>query len=127
MVRAAPARPGRCRREGWTRAGSATALGDKSARFLGTLVTMNASTGFVSLDELAAQLGVDRGEVDGWNRNLGRSINAVTRDHGQLRPEQTDGTAQLFDFEQRDDVWVYEVPAEFRQALIDGLEGDESE
>ena len=28
-------------------------LGDKSARFLGTLVTMNASKGFVSLDELA--------------------------------------------------------------------------
>ena len=102
-------------------------LGDKSARFLGTLVTMNASKGFVSLDELATELGVDRSEVDGWNRNLGRSINAVSRDYGQLRPEQTDGTAQLFDFEQRDDVWVYEVPAEFRQALLDGLEGDSSE
>jgi hypothetical protein len=82
---------------------------------------MNADDRYVSLGELATQLNVERAEVDGWNRNLGRSINAVTRDHGHLRPETDDGTAQLFDWNPSDDGWVYLVPAEFRQALNDAL------
>ena len=98
-------------------------VSDKSARLLSTLVTMNADDRYVSLGALATQLNVERAEVDGWNRNLGRSINAVTRDHGHLRPETDDGTAQLFDWKQSDDGWVYLVPAEFRQALKDALDG----
>jgi hypothetical protein len=98
-------------------------LSDKSARFLSTLVTMTADDGYVSLGELATQLDVARADVDGWNRNLGRSINAVTREHGHLRPETDDGTAQVFDWKPSDDGWVYRVPAEFRQVLKDALDG----
>src|SRR3954447_11040076 len=72
-------------------------LTDKSAKYLRALIDVNATTGHVSLADLAVHLGVDKKDVDGWNRNLGRSIKAVVRDHGFLRPQQEDGTAQLFD------------------------------
>jgi len=99
-------------------------LPDKSARYLRTLLARNEASERVSLGELAATLGVEKKEVDGWNRNLGRSIKAVVRDHGFLRPEQEDGTAQLFDLEwdQAGNLWRYEVPARFRGALIRALD-----
>src|SRR5688572_8226483 len=74
-------------------------LQDKSATFLRELIRLNEAKGAVSLAELARELGVDKKDVDGWNRNLGRSIKAVVREFGFLRSDAEDGTAQLFDFE----------------------------
>src|SRR5829696_1866124 len=99
-------------------------LPDKSAKYLRTLLDLNELREHVSLGELAAELGVEKKEVDGWNRNLGRSIKAVVRDHGFLRPEQEDGTAQVFDLEwdQPNNQWQYEVAARFRPVLIRALD-----
>src|SRR4051812_38540984 len=74
-------------------------LADKSANYLRALIDVNASQGSISLVDLASHLGVEKKEVDGWNRNLGRSIKAVVRDYGFLRREEGGGTAPLFDFE----------------------------
>ena len=73
--------------------------------------------------ELANELGVDRKDVDGWNRNLGRSIKAVVRELGFLRSDKEDGTAQLFDFEwdEANNQWLYVVPARFRGSLVKAL------
>jgi hypothetical protein len=99
-------------------------LPDKSAKYLRTLLDLNEAREHVSLSELASTLGVEKKEVDGWNRNLGRSIKAVVRDHGFLRPEQEDGTAQVFDLEwdQANSLWRYEVPARFRPPLVQALD-----
>jgi hypothetical protein len=99
-------------------------LTDKSAKNLRKLLELNGTGAYVSLNELAAEVGVERKEADGWNRNLGRSIKAVVRDHGFLRPEQEDGTAQLFDFQwdQPNNQWRYAVPEKFRPALLEALD-----
>lgn len=99
-------------------------LTDKSANYLRTLIGLNEAKDFVALAELASDLGVEKKEVDGWNRNLGRSIKAVVRDHGFLRPEQEDGTAQVFDlqWDQANNQWLYAVPAKFRPVLIETLD-----
>ena len=99
-------------------------LGDKSAKFLRELIRLNEAKGAVSLAELANELGVDRKDVDGWNRNLGRSIKAVVRELGFLRADMEDGTAQLFDFEwdEANNQWLYVVPARFRGSLVKALE-----
>lgn len=99
-------------------------LTDKSAKFLHTLIDLNEAREFVSLAELAVELQVDKKEADGWNRNLGRSIKAVVRDNGFLRPEHEDGTAQLFDYQwdQPNNLWRYAVPVKFRPVLVAALD-----
>jgi hypothetical protein len=94
-------------------------LQDKSARFLRELIRLNEEKGAVSLAALAEELGVDKKEVDGWNRNLGRSIKAIVREYGFLRADSEDGTAQLFDFDwdEANNQWLYTVPARFREPL----------
>jgi hypothetical protein len=102
----------------------AQALGDKSANHLRALIQLNATQGAVALVELAADLGVDKNDVDGWNRNLGRTIKRIVRDYGFLRPENEDGTAQLFDFEwdKAGNAWRYVVPEKFRPTLVEALD-----
>jgi hypothetical protein len=99
-------------------------LTDKSAKYLRGLIEMNISRGHVSFVDLAAHLNVDKKEVDGWNRNLGRSVKAVVREHGFLRPDEEDGTAQIFDLEWNNpqNMWLYAVPEKFRPALVDALD-----
>jgi hypothetical protein len=99
-------------------------LTDKSAKYLAKLLELNEARGFVSLADLAAELGVAKREADGWNRNLGRSIKAVVRDSGFLRPDQEDGTTQVFDFEWDgpNNQWLYAVPEAFRPALVGALD-----
>ena len=99
-------------------------LTDKSAMYLRALLDVNGSKGHVSLADLANHLDVDKKEVDGWNRNLGRSIKAVVRDSGFLRPDEEDGTAQLFEVEwdKANDVWIYAVPERYRATLIKALD-----
>jgi hypothetical protein len=97
----------------------ADAVGDKSARYLRALLELNSAEGAVTLGRLGAQLGVDKNDVDGWNRNLGRTIKRIVREEGFLRPDQEDGTAQLFDFEWDKDgnAWKYAIPDKFRSML----------
>jgi hypothetical protein len=100
-------------------------LSDKSAHYLRKLLELNEARGAVSLADLASEIGADKKEVDGWNRNLGRSIKKViTREYGFLRPDQEDGTAQVFDFEwdEPNNQWLYIVPTKFRATLILGLD-----
>ncbi len=99
-------------------------LPDKSARYLRALIDVNESRGHISLADFAVELNADKKDVDGWNRNLGRSIKAVVRDYGFLRPEHEDGTAQLFDIEWKnaDNVWLYAVPERFRPTLVKALD-----
>jgi hypothetical protein len=99
-------------------------LTDKSAKYLRTLIELNEDQEHVSLQQLADQLGVERKEADGWNRNLGRSIKAVVRDHGFLRPDEEDGTAQLFEIQWRkeEEIWTYAVPRRFRETLLTALQ-----
>jgi hypothetical protein len=103
-------------------------LQDKSARFLRELIRLNEAKGAVSLAELADELGDDvaKKDVDGWNRNLGRSIKAVVREFGFLRSDAEDGTAQLFDFEwdESNHQWLYVVPTRFRGPLTRALEAE---
>jgi hypothetical protein len=109
--------------EEWLKA-LADRLTDKSATYLRALIEFNEDAEHVSLQQLADRLGVDRKEVDGWNRNLGRSIKAVVRDHGFLRPDEEDGTAQLFEIPWRkeEEIWTYAVPRRFREALLVALQ-----
>lgn len=99
-------------------------VADKSAKYLRALIELNAKNDRVSLADLATHLGVEKREVDGWNRNLGRSVKAVVRDHGFLRPEHEDGTAQVFDFHWDNDanLWRYTVPEKFRSILTKALD-----
>lgn len=94
-------------------------LTDESAEKLGALIAANEKAGPIALADLGNQLGVDKKKIDGWNRNFGRSIKAVVREHGFLRKEHEDGTAQLFDFEWDDagNRWLYVVPEKFREPL----------
>jgi hypothetical protein len=104
----------------------AARLPDKSATYLRALIELNEEQEHVSLEQLAQQLGVEKKEADGWNRNLGRSIKAVVRDHNFLRPDEEDGTAQLFELQWRKDeeVWAYAVPKRFRRALLTALDAE---
>lgn len=99
-------------------------LTDESADKLRALIDANNASGAVALGDLATRLGVDKKKIDGWNRNLGRSIKAVVRDYGFLRKENEDGTAQVFDFEwdQPGNRWLYTVPERFRAPLIAHLD-----
>jgi len=99
-------------------------LPDKSAGYLRALIDLNETRGHVSLAGLAIHLGAEKKDVDGWNRNLGRSIKAVVRDYGFIRPEYEDGTAQLFDHEWKNDanLWLYAVPEKFRPILRQALD-----
>ena len=101
----------------------AARLTDKSAEFLSALIRVNEEREFVSFDDLAADAGVERKAIDGWNRNLGRSVKAVVRELGFLRTEQDDGTQQLFDYEWDDpnNVWKYRVPTKYRATLKQAL------
>jgi len=101
----------------------AARLTDKSAEFLGALIEVNEAREFVSFDDLASEAGVERKTIDGWNRNLGRSVKAVVRELGFLRTEQDDGTQQLFDYEWDDpnNAWKYAVPSKYRATLKQAL------
>lgn len=100
---------------------------DKSAQYLRALIQLNNHTGaHVTLAALADHLGIEKGAVESWNRNMGRSVKAQVRDYGYLRDDQEDGTAQLFDIEWNDAKaqWVYAVPEAFRPPLIAALGPD---
>lgn len=101
----------------------AARLSDKSERCLRKLIEVNEDSGATSLASLADALGIEKKEVEGWNRNLGRVIKPVVREHGFLRPEQEDGTAQVFDFEWDENAnqWRYLVPSKFRKVLLEEL------
>lgn len=100
-----------------------TALADRvsenGARFLTEMIRLNEERDFVSLATFADEVGEDRKVVDGWNRNLGRSVKAVVREHGFLRTDADDGTQQLFDYkwDQPNNQWLYVIPAKYRATL----------
>jgi hypothetical protein len=98
-------------------------LGDESAANLRAMIEINADSGAIALADLAVRLDVDKRKIDGWNRNLGRSVKAHVRDYGFLRKDHEDGTAQLFDYDwdQPNNRWLYSVPKEFRDALLSAL------
>lgn len=100
-------------------------LPDKSAKYLSALIEVNETDGHVTFADLATHLGEEKKEIEGWNRNLGRSIKAVVRELGFLRSDRDDGTAQLFDIEWREEanMWAYAVPTKFRATLVTALEG----
>ena len=78
--------------------------------------------GPVTLEELAAHLELKLSEVQSWNRNLGRTVKAVVREHGKLRPEESEGTAQVFVFSKNEaGAWLYAVAPEIRETLKTAL------
>jgi hypothetical protein len=95
----------------------------RAPSFLAALINANEAQEFVSFDDLAAEARVERKAIDGWNRNLGRSVKAVVRELGFLCTEQDDGTQQLFDYELDDpnNVWKYVVPTTYRATLKEAL------
>ena len=99
-------------------------LGDESAKNLRELIVFNNTDGFVALVELAGRLGIEKPKIDGWNRNLGRSVKAVVRDYGFLRKDHEDGTAQILDYQwdQPGNRWTYAVPEKFRASLLTALD-----
>lgn len=101
-------------------------LTDRSAGFLTALIEANES-GFVTLAELAVRMNVEKREVDGWNRNFGRSVKKTVREYGFLRSDAEDGTAQLFDWQwdQNDNAWRYRVPDKYRPILLAALSDEE--
>jgi hypothetical protein len=94
-------------------------LSDDSAKYLRALLSANESDGPIALADLATQVGVDKKKIEGWNRGLGKSIKTIVREHGFLRTDQEDGTAQLFDFKWDDagNRWLYAIPNQFRVTL----------
>jgi hypothetical protein len=102
-------------------------LTDRSASFLTALIEANESDGFVTLAELAVRMNVEKREVDGWNRNFGRSVKKVVREYGFLRSDSEDGTAQLFDWkwDQTDNAWRYRIPDKYRPILVAALNAEE--
>lgn len=96
---------------------------DNGVRFLSEMLRINDEREAVSLAGLAEDIGVEKRVVDGWNRNLGRSVKAVVRDNGFLRPDAEDGTAQLFDYiwDQPNNQWLYVIPKPFRGTLSRAL------
>jgi hypothetical protein len=102
-------------------------LTDRSAGFLRALIDANESDGFVTLAELAVRMNVEKREVDGWNRNFGRSVKKTVREYGFLRSDAEDGTAQLFDWQwdQSDNAWRYRIPDKYRPILLATLSDEE--
>ena len=102
----------------------ANRVSDNGARFLTEMLKSNADDEHVSFPALAEQAGVEKKVVDGWNRNLGRSVKAVVRDLGFLRIEAEDGTQQLFDYswDQPNNQWLYIIPTRYRAPLKQALE-----
>jgi hypothetical protein len=102
-------------------------LTDRSAGFLTALIEANESDGFVTLAELAVRMKVEKREVDGWNRNFGRSVKKTVREYGFLRSDAEDGTAQLFDWQwdQDDNAWRYRIPDKYRPILLAALNDEE--
>ena len=100
-------------------------LGDESASNLRALIEMNKDRGGpVALTDLADQLDVEKRKIEGWNRNLGRSVKAVVRDYGFLRKDHEDGTAQVLDFkwDQPGNRWLYSIPEKYRDTLVKALD-----
>jgi hypothetical protein len=104
-----------------------TALADRvsenGARFLTEMIRKNEERDFISLADFAQEIGEDKKVVDGWNRNLGRSVKAVVREYGFLRTDADDGTQQLFDYkwDQPKNQWLYVIPAKYRGTLKQAL------
>jgi hypothetical protein len=98
-------------------------VSDNGARFLKEMLDANEAHEHVSFPDLAVQAGVQKKEVDGWNRNLGRSVKAVVRDIGFLRTDAEDGTQQLFDYswDQPNNQWLYVIPTRYRATLKQAL------
>lgn len=98
-------------------------VSDNGAQFLEAMLEANERHGFISLADLAREIEVEKKVVDGWNRNLGRSVKTVVRDLGFLRTDAEDGTAQLFDFKWDDpnNLWLYAVPTKYRATLKQAL------
>lgn len=102
----------------------ANRVSDNGARFLTEMLKANEADKHVSFPALAQQAGVEKKVVDGWNRNLGRSVKAVVRDLGFLRTEADDGTQQIFDYswDQPNNQWLYIIPTRYRAPLKQALE-----
>jgi hypothetical protein len=102
----------------------ANRVSDNGARFLTEMLKANENDEHVSFPALAEQAGVEKKVVDGWNRNLGRSVKAVVRDLGFLRTEAEDGTQQIFDYswDQPNNQWLYVIPSRYRAPLKQALE-----
>jgi hypothetical protein len=98
-------------------------VSDNGAQFLTEMLRVNDATGYISLADLAADAGVDKKVVEGWNRNLGRSVKAVVRELGFLRTDADDGTQQLFDYkwDEPNNQWLYAVPSKYRAVLNQAL------
>src|SRR4051794_38104459 len=60
---------------------------DNGVRFLTQMLEANEEREYISIPDLAERAGVEKKVVDGWNRNLGRSVKAVVRDLGFLRTD----------------------------------------
>jgi hypothetical protein len=97
---------------------------DNGVRFLTQMLEANEAREFISIADLAKEAGVEKKVVDGWNRNLGRSVKAVVRDLGFLRTEAEDGTQQVFDYswDQPNNQWLYIIPTRYRAPLKNALE-----
>jgi hypothetical protein len=108
--------------DGWL-AMLAERVSDNGAQFLAEMLKANEAREFISLVDLATEAGVDKKVVDGWNRNLGRSVKAVVRDLGFLRTDQDDGTQQIFDmkWDQPHNQWLYAIPSKYRATLKQAL------
>jgi hypothetical protein len=102
----------------------ASRVSDNGARFLTEMLKANEDNEHVSFPELAKRVGVEKKVVDGWNRNLGRSIKAVVREVGFLRTDAEDGTQQIFDYswDQPNNQWLYIIPTRYRAPLKQALE-----
>jgi hypothetical protein len=98
-------------------------VSDNGAQFLTEMLKANEAHESISLADLASEAGVDKKVVDGWNRNLGRSVKAVVRDLGFLRTDQDDGTQQIFDtkWDQPKNQWLYAIPSKYRATLKQAL------
>ncbi|WP_354699926.1 hypothetical protein DSM112329_00186 [Paraconexibacter sp. AEG42_29] len=102
----------------------AAQVSDNGAQYLTEMLKANDAREHISIQDLATEIGIEKKVVDGWNRNLGRSVKKVVREVGFLRADAEDGTAQLFDFvwDDPNNQWLYAVPARFRETLKTGLE-----
>jgi hypothetical protein len=101
----------------------ANRVSDNGARFLTEMLKANEAREYISIADLAKEAGEEKKVVDGWNRNLGRSVKAVVRDLGFLRTDADDGTQQLFDYkwDEPNNQWLYVVPTRYRATLKQAL------
>jgi hypothetical protein len=101
-------------------------VSENGARFLAEMIRLNEAHDYISFADYAEKIGEDKKVVEGWNRNLGRSVKAVVREYGFLRTDADDGTAQLFDYkwDAPNNQWLYVIPSKYRSTLKQALAED---